>query len=104
MHGYDDYRQAFKFTVKLLPSLLNLFELDFPILYVFVAPKNDREAVKKCCVEVVLENFPNTLGLTVFSVTLGIALAKSGIYARPVLAFFQSLAESTVTVTTWVMW
>ena len=74
------------------------------ITHLFVASRNDIEAVKRCCIEMVLEDTPNTLGLTVFSITLGIALAKSGIYARPVLAFFQSLAESTVLVTTWVMW
>ncbi|XP_063235007.1 excitatory amino acid transporter 1-like [Bacillus rossius redtenbacheri] len=46
----------------------------------------------------------NTLGLVIFSVAMGITLAKMGAEARPLIDFFDSLNAAMLTMTGWVIW
>ena len=45
----------------------------------------------------------NILGLVFFAIILGISLATIGEKGKPLLAFFSSLAEAMMTITTWVI-
>ena len=45
----------------------------------------------------------NILGLVFFAIILGISLANIGEKGKPLLAFFSSLAEAMMTITTWVI-
>lgn len=46
----------------------------------------------------------NTLGLVIFSIIFGITIAKMGVVAKPLLVFFDSLAEAMMVITNWVIW
>lgn len=46
----------------------------------------------------------NILGLVVFSAFLGISLGKMGPNGEPLLKVFQSLSESMMIITNWVIW
>jgi solute carrier family 1 (glial high affinity glutamate transporter), member 3 len=50
------------------------------------------------------EDTTNILGLVVFSMALGIALGRIGARGRPLLNFFTSLSDATMTITSWVIW
>lgn len=50
------------------------------------------------------ESGTNILGLVVFSMFLGIALGKMGASGQPLLKVFQSLSESMMVITNWVIW
>lgn len=50
------------------------------------------------------ESGTNILGLVVFSTFLGIALGKMGKSGEPLLKVFQSLSESMMIITNWVIW
>ena len=45
----------------------------------------------------------NILGLVFFAIILGISLATIGEKGKPLLAFFSSLADAMMTITTWVI-
>lgn len=47
---------------------------------------------------------PNVLGLVIFSVALGIAVGQLGKVGLPLLRVFESLGETMMTITTWVIW
>lgn len=49
-------------------------------------------------------NGTNTLGLVVFAIILGIALAKLGEKGKPLLNFFASLSEAMMKITTWIIY
>ncbi len=49
------------------------------------------------------DNF-NILGLIVFSIVTGIAIAALGEPAKPLLMFFTSLADVILQVTRWIIW
>jgi len=49
-------------------------------------------------------NGSNILGLVVFAITLGIALAKIGEKGKPLLNFFISLTDAMMVITTWVIY
>lgn len=46
----------------------------------------------------------NVLGIVVFSVALGIAVGQLGKVGVPLLRLFESLGETMMTITTWVIW
>nr|CAD7574607.1 unnamed protein product [Timema californicum] len=46
----------------------------------------------------------NTLGMVVFSVVMGITLAKMKVEGRALLAFFDSLSAAMLMMTSWVIW
>ncbi|CAG2064524.1 unnamed protein product [Timema podura] len=46
----------------------------------------------------------NTLGMVVFSVVMGITLAKMKEEGRALLAFFDSLSAAMLMMTSWVIW
>ncbi|XP_033227941.1 excitatory amino acid transporter 3-like [Belonocnema kinseyi] len=46
----------------------------------------------------------NTLGLVIFSIIFGITIAKMGPEAKPLLDFFNALAEAMMVITNWVIW
>ncbi|XP_063231279.1 excitatory amino acid transporter 3-like [Bacillus rossius redtenbacheri] len=46
----------------------------------------------------------NTLGLVVFAVVMGVAIARMGAEAAPLLAFFRSLSAAMMVITGWVIW
>ncbi|XP_024942759.1 excitatory amino acid transporter 3 isoform X2 [Cephus cinctus] len=46
----------------------------------------------------------NTLGIVIFGIVFGIALAKMGEAGEPVLNFFNSLSEAMMIITSWVIW
>merc|ERR1719342_1546785 len=48
-------------------------------------------------------NGSNILGLVFFAIIMGIALAKIGEKGKPLLAFFTSLADAMMCITTWVI-
>lgn len=52
----------------------------------------------------VVENGTNTLGLIVFAIVLGIALAQLGEKGEPLLLFFTSLADAMLRITTWIIY
>ena len=49
-------------------------------------------------------NGTNTLGLVVFAIILGIALAKLGEKGKPLLKFFASLSDAMMKITTWIIY
>lgn len=46
----------------------------------------------------------NVLGMVFFSIAMGIAIARIGAAAKPLLSVFESLSEVVMTITTWVIW
>lgn len=46
----------------------------------------------------------NVLGLVFFSIAMGIAIARLGATAKPLLVVFDALGEVIMTITTWVIW
>ena len=46
----------------------------------------------------------NTLGLVVFGIVFGIAVSKMGELGKPLLTFFDTLAEASMLITKWVIW
>ena len=48
-------------------------------------------------------NGSNILGLVFFAIVLGVALATLGEKGKPLLAFFTSLADAMMKITTWVI-
>ena len=46
----------------------------------------------------------NTLGLVVFGIVFGIAISKMGELGKPLLLFFDTLAEASMLITKWVIW
>ena len=46
----------------------------------------------------------NTLGLIVFAIVLGTALAQLGDKGQPLLQFFTSLADAMLRITTWIIY
>ena len=48
-------------------------------------------------------NGSNILGLVVFAIILGIALATLGEKGKPLLNFFTCMADAMMTITTWVI-
>ncbi|XP_054010678.1 excitatory amino acid transporter 3 [Hylaeus anthracinus] len=46
----------------------------------------------------------NTLGLVIFGIVFGIALSKMGDAGKPLLTFFDTLAEASMLITKWVIW
>ncbi|XP_078035100.1 excitatory amino acid transporter 1 [Augochlora pura] len=46
----------------------------------------------------------NTLGLVVFGIVFGIAISKMGEAGKPLLTFFDTLAEASMLITKWVIW
>ena len=46
----------------------------------------------------------NTLGLVVFGIVFGIAVSKMGELGKPLLSFFDTLAEASMLITKWVIW
>jgi len=48
-------------------------------------------------------NGSNILGLVVFAIVLGVALAKLGEKGKPLLNFFTSLTDAMMVITTWVI-
>ena len=48
-------------------------------------------------------NSTNILGLVIFSVATGIAIALSGEEGRPLLSFFKSVSHVMMRLTTWVV-
>jgi Na+/H+-dicarboxylate symporter len=50
------------------------------------------------------EDGTNTLGLIVFAIILGIALAQLGEKGKPLLLFFSSLSDVMMVITTWIIY
>ena len=48
-------------------------------------------------------NGSNILGLVFFAIVLGVALATLGEKGKPLLAFFTSLSDAMMKITTWVI-
>lgn len=46
----------------------------------------------------------NIMGLVSFATILGLALAKLGPKGKPLLAFFQSLSDASMVITSWLIW
>ncbi|KAK0180901.1 hypothetical protein PV327_003234 [Microctonus hyperodae] len=46
----------------------------------------------------------NTLGIVIFGIVMGITIGKMGEQGKPLLDFFNSLAEAMMIITSWVIW
>ena len=50
-----------------------------------------------------LEN-TNMLGLVIFSIVMGVAIACSGEHGRPLLHFFESMSNVMSSITSWIIY